>query len=63
MGSNEFLCGEAISLADLHFIPILDFFTRTDEGRQALARHTYLSAWWSRVQQRPSVTSTHPSLG
>ena len=63
MGGDEFLCSETISLADLHLIPILDYFARTDDGRTALERSPRLSAWWSRIEQRPSVVRTRPNLG
>ena len=63
MGGEEFLCGGAISLADLHLAPILDYFARTGAGRAALERHPRLSAWWGRIEQRPSVARTRPNLG
>ena len=62
MTGDEFLCGTTISLADLHLIPILDYFARTDDGRAALARSSKLAAWWSRVEERPSVARTRPSF-
>ena len=55
--------GGALSLADLHLVPILDYFARTEDGRAALARHPRLSAWWSRMEPRPSVAGTRPNLG
>jgi glutathione S-transferase len=63
MDGDEFLCGGTISLADLHLTPILDYFARTDDGRAALERSPRLSAWWSRIEQRPSVVRTRPDLG
>jgi glutathione S-transferase len=63
MGGDEFLCGETISLADLHLIPILDYFARAEDGRAALERSRRLAAWWGRVEQRPSVVRTRPSFG
>jgi glutathione S-transferase len=63
MGGGDFLCGETISLADCHLVPILDYFARTDDGREVLARRPRLSAWWNRMEQRPSVVRTRPSLG
>jgi len=36
-------------------IPILDYFTRTNDGRAALKRSPQLSAWWSRIEQRSTV--------
>ena len=63
MGGDEFLCGGTISLADLHLIPILDYFARTDDGRTVLERSRRLSAWWRRIEQRPSVMRTRPTFG
>jgi glutathione S-transferase len=63
MDAEEFLIGGALSLADLHLVPILDYFARTEDGRAVLARRPRLSAWWTRMERRPSVTGTRPSLG
>jgi glutathione S-transferase len=63
MDGEEFLIGEALSLADLHLVPILDYFARTADGRTALERHPRLSAWWGHIEQRPSVTRTRPKFG
>jgi glutathione S-transferase len=63
MDGGEFLIGGALSLADLHLVPILDYFARTEDGRAALARHPRLSAWWERIERRPTVVGTRPSLG
>src|SRR5215211_6741462 len=58
MDGGEFLIGGALSLADLHLVPILDYFARTKDGHAALARHPRLSAWWGRIERRPSVVKT-----
>ena len=60
---GDFLCGATISLADLRLVPILDYFTRTDDGNAALKPHPKLSAWWQKIEQRPSVAKTRPSFG
>ncbi|MBL6454543.1 glutathione S-transferase family protein [Belnapia sp. T6] len=60
---GEFLIGSALSLADLHLAPILDYFVRTEDGRAALSHHPRLSTWWKRIEQRPSVAKTRPSFG
>jgi glutathione S-transferase len=59
---GDFLCGGTISLADLHLVPILDYFTRSDDGIAALKPHAKLSAWWQTIEQRPSVSKTRPSF-
>jgi glutathione S-transferase len=63
VGENEFLCSQTISLADLHLIPILDYFARAEDGRAALERSRRLAAWWGRIAQRPSVVRTRPTFG
>ena len=63
MDGEEFLLGGAVSLADLHLAPILDYFARAEDGRAALQRHPRLAAWWGRIEQRPSVARTRPNLG
>ena len=63
MDGEEFLLGGAISLADLHLVPILDYFTRTEDGRAALQRHPRLATWWDQIERRPSMARTRPNLG
>lgn len=63
MEGEEFLLGRGISLADLHLVPILDYFARTEDGRAALQGHPRLAAWWGRIEQRPCVVRTRPNLG
>ena len=61
MGKDEFLCSGTSNLADLHLIPIPDYFARTEDVRTALSRSPRLSAWWSRIEQHPSGVRTHGS--
>ncbi|WP_043363683.1 glutathione S-transferase family protein [Belnapia sp. F-4-1] len=63
MDGQEFLIGSDLSLADLHLVPILDYFARTEDGRAMLSRHPRLSTWWEHIEQRPSVAKTRPNLG
>ncbi len=58
LGDQPWLCGMAISLADLHVAPMLACFTMTEEGRAALALHPKLQAWWQSLGQRPSMQQT-----
>jgi glutathione S-transferase len=60
---EEFLCGTAISLADLHLVPILDYFARTEDGSGALKGCRTLSTWWQKIEQRPTVVKTRPTFG
>ena len=63
IGDQEFAAGSEISLADLHLVPVLDYFSRTFEGETALASAPNLSRWWSSVRGRSSIVKTAPQLG
>jgi glutathione S-transferase len=54
--------GEPWSLADFHLAPMMAYFTTAPEGRDALAGHKRLSAWWSAISRRKSVIETEPGL-
>lgn len=57
------LCGDAISLADLHLVPIVEYFVMIPAGAEAWAARPRLAAWWTRMSTRGSVVKTRPSLG
>ena len=59
---GEFLAGKALSLADLHFAPICDYFRQTPEGESLLSGAPKLSRWWSTMIRRPSLEATAPSF-
>lgn len=53
LASNEYLAGTQFSLADLYWMPYLDYLTHVGEGK-AIADRKNLAAWWERVSSRPS---------
>jgi glutathione S-transferase len=57
---GRFLVGDSISLADLHFIPMMDYFSRSEAGPGALKKRTRLARWWDELKERESVVSTRP---
>jgi glutathione S-transferase len=57
-GGGEYLCGAALTLADLHAYPMLCCFGLAAEGHTRLQRHPRLAAWLARMQSRPSVMAT-----
>ena len=63
LGDNQYFAGAGLSLADMHLVPILDYFTKTPESEKILAPLSGLNAWWDRMQSRESVSSTAPKLG
>jgi glutathione S-transferase len=54
------LSGHDISLADLHFAPMMDWFVRADEGKAALAAHPALHAWWRAMSRLEVLKATDP---
>jgi glutathione S-transferase len=57
LGSQSFLAGERISIADLMLAPQMDFFQATREGKDLL-NDTNLAGWLARMNQRPSMQRT-----
>jgi len=62
LASEPFLTGPNLSLADLHVGAMVAYFTLAPEGAAALAKCPRLAAWWARVSQRASFTTTDPGL-
>lgn len=62
LGSNQYLAGDTLSLADLHLIPQYTYLTGTPESGDLLADSPNLRGWWDRVNGLPSAVSTMPSL-
>jgi glutathione S-transferase len=60
---GPYLAGGSLSLADLHLVPVYQYFMQTPEGEKLLAGASNLPAWWSKMSDRPSVIKTTPSLG
>jgi glutathione S-transferase len=56
----SFLVGPALSLADLHLLPMIAYFTEAPEGAALLARHPRLDNWFARMKTRPSFAATDP---
>jgi glutathione S-transferase len=60
---NDFFAGAGLSLADLHVVPVYDYFSQTPEGEAVLLGTPNLRRWWDGMSQRPSVQTTKPALG
>ena len=63
LDGQAYLAGDALSLADLHLIPIYAYFSVTPEGESILKDTAALQRWWQGVSVRSSVQATHPQLG
>jgi glutathione S-transferase len=57
LGSQRFLAGDQMSIADLMLAPQIDFLVATPEGKNLL-EGTGLKAWLARMNARPSMIAT-----
>jgi len=57
-GEQDFLVGQALSLADLHLYPMLSYFIETQEGIHMLEDFRGLQQWMRLMQLRHSVRAT-----
>jgi glutathione S-transferase len=60
-GSDKFLAGSQVSLADLYVIPIVSYLQMMPE-KSLFEQRKGLAAWWENVSQRSSVKKTQPNL-
>ncbi len=59
---GDFLVGQGLSLADLHFAPMIGYFTAAPDGANLFKQFPKLSRWWSNMKVRPSQLETDPGL-
>jgi glutathione S-transferase len=60
---GELLCGSAVTLADLHLLPVVEYLRMTKAGAAAFTARPKLAAWWDTMNARESVLRTRPKLG
>ena len=53
LASSPYLAGRTFSLADIHWMPYMEYLPRIGEGKQ-LTRRRHLDEWWKRVSERPT---------
>jgi glutathione S-transferase len=58
LGTQDYFTGSAVSLADIHVAPHLDFLTATPEWAALTATRPNLVSWLQRTTARPSFTAT-----
>ena len=58
LGSGHYFIGNELTLADLHALPILLYFSMAREGAETLSAHPRLRAWLDSMAVRPSVQRT-----
>ena len=63
LGEHSYLASDTLSLADLHLVPIYDYFNSTPDGDPILEKAPRLSEWWQTMSSLQSVVYTKPNLG
>jgi glutathione S-transferase len=63
LGDRRYLVGDALTLADLHAVPMLMYFAATPEGKQMMAEHPKLARWLAHMLARASVARTKGKYG
>ena len=58
LGGNRFFAGSELTLADLHTLPILLYFSLTPDGAEVISARPRLRAWLDNMVARPSVQRT-----
>ncbi len=58
LGDRLYFAGDALSLADLHLAPQIEFFTHTPEWKVLGEPYPNLVAWLARMEARPSMQAT-----
>ena len=58
LGDQDFLTGDALSLADILIAPQVDFFRGLPEWEPLVEAHANLAAWIDRMCARPSMAAT-----
>jgi glutathione S-transferase len=58
LGDQQFMAGEALTIADLMLAPHLTMFAETAEGAPMLQPHPNIRAWVERMNARPSMVAT-----
>ena len=57
---GEVLTGRAITLADCHLAPMIDYFVGAEEGKAALSAHAALQRYWDQVSDLDILKATDP---
>ena len=59
---ENFLVSKTLTLADIHSLPMIAYFTADKNGEALLKTYSKLNAWWTTQSQRQSFVETRPEL-
>ena len=63
LGTEDYLTGHSMTLADLHAFPMLVYFGETPEGQTLLHKHQRIVEWFDRMKVRASAKISTPWAG
>ncbi len=58
MEKGPWMLGDQLTLADLYWAPIMDYFLQASEGAELTDEFPVLQEWWQRMATRPSIVGT-----
>ncbi|MAZ82877.1 MAG: glutathione S-transferase [Hoeflea sp.] len=58
MGKGPWMLGERLTLTDLYWAPMMDYFLQAPEGAELTDEFPVLQEWWQRMAARPSIVGT-----
>ena len=60
LSKSDYLAGDMLSIADLEIVPMVNYFSRFDDGVEFLSQHPPVAAWLERMRARPSFKAVIP---
>ena len=61
MSAGPWLCGDAVTLADFHLAPMIDYFMKAPVSAALMADVPELAVWWARISARSAMLATVPT--
>jgi glutathione S-transferase len=66
--AHPYLAGDSFSLAELVWMPYLEYLGRLAIGREVIGARKHVAAWWARIRERPAwqqvaVSGAQPPVG
>ncbi|MBS0243411.1 MAG: glutathione S-transferase family protein [Proteobacteria bacterium] len=61
-GPSQWLIDEEISLADIHWAPMIAYFAMHERGALLLDAYPRTAKWFAAIRQRPGFITSHPRL-
>jgi glutathione S-transferase len=53
LASTPFIAGQSFSLADVCFMPYIEYGMNTP-AKETFAKHAHVTAWWNKISERPT---------